>query len=226
MDQIGLETTEVSRPEKQSANAEIKAGKPHMLELQSNPVQPTNEGTDTQPTLPTSLEPTQKLSQVGAPKSQSGLQAVKASTVGQGLAVDETPDKQSVVSNVNRKQKPDHGGKKRVTSKISTKNLSKADSKLLINIESENRAEVLVSVKQAPASQEPSPHVELLKVEQRTAKNSPIPRAITSPLKRSRKQNSKAMGEEVTDEEWAELEAENAHLKLLLQEKLKSESST
>ena len=218
-DQIGLETSREAGLTKKNANAEIKVDKPHTLELPSNPVQLTNESTDKQPTLSTSLKPTQKPSQVGAPNSQRELRAGKGSMVGEGLAADETSERQRVLNNGTRD--PDYDAKRRVISRLSTQKPSKANSKAPTSIEPENRAEVLASVKEASASQEPSNHVKLLQVKQGPAKNSPIPRAPVSPLKRSRKQKPKAADEQVTDEELAELEAENARLKLLLGERLR-----
>ncbi|MBC8719575.1 hypothetical protein [Ochrobactrum sp. Marseille-Q0166] len=123
------------------------------------------------------------------------------------MLFDEKPAGQGTA--LNNERKPNKGGPKRSSSKVQKKKRTDAQSEELVQTEQKSRSEELVV-------QTPSDATSLLKLEQATAKHSTIYDANTLPLKRSRKQKPKAVDEPVTDEELAELEAENAGLKLLL----------
>lgn len=224
--QIRPETRDEAAPTKGISEAQLNAGKPGTREMPTLSVEPGKENADEPATPLSNSVPMPKRSQVRAPKSQGGRLTDKSSGVGKGTATGETSDGQSVVSNGRPKQKPDHGAQRKVTNKVPTKGRSKADIKVSTNIEPENRAQELVSAKDTVAAPKLSRDWDLLKVGQRREQHSAIQKAPTSALKRSSKPKPRAMDEQVTDEELAELEAENARLKLLLREKLNAEFSS
>jgi len=225
LNQLGPEATAEAEPTKDGAKAQMNVGKPQTLEILTSPVKQMGVPTDKPATLLATSGPTQKPSRVRVPKSQRGFLADKGAATGETLAAGKTPNKQSIVGNGKRKRKSQDRVQNKITGGLPVKRLSKADSKTSITNRLENCAEELVSVKQVSVPLEPSWQSDLLKVDQGRSNESTIRTASTSTLKRSRKQRSKALDEQVTDELLAELEADNTRLKLLLLKKLNSEFS-
>lgn len=213
-DQFELGASDEAAPTKRTSKAQLNVGKPDELEIPTLPVEPAKENADESATPLSNFEPNQKSSQVRITKSQSGRLADTASREGEATVTSETSEGQSVVGNGRPKQKPDRGTQRKTANKVST------------NVEPENRAQELVLAKGTVAAQNPSSDLGLRNVGQGGEKNATVPIAPTSPLKLSRKQKRSAVDEQVTDKELSELEAENARLKLLLSQKLKSEGSS
>jgi len=214
--QIRPETGDETAPTKGNTKAQMNVGRPHTLEKPSLSVQPAKENADGPATPLSNSARMQKPSPVRVHKSQSGRLADKASGVGEETATGETSNEQSVVSNGRPKQKPNNGAQRKVANKVQTKERSKAD------IKPEYRAEEFATTDDTVAALKLSRNPDLINVGQGSEKNTVAPIAPTSPLKRSRKQKTKVMDQQVTDKELSELEAENVRLKLLLSQKLKS----
>lgn len=210
LDQFEPDASEEAALTKGDTKAQMNVGEPDNLEMPTLSVEPA--------TPLSNSAPMQKPSPVRVPKSQNGRLPDKASGVGEGTPTGKTSDGQSVVSNRRRKQKPDHGAQRKVANEVP----AKANIKAPTDVKPENLTDEIISTKVTAKANKPSPHVDLLKVVQGREKKSATPKAELSPIKRSRSQKPKVMDEQVTDEELAKLEAENARLKLLLREKLKS----
>jgi len=174
-----------------------------------------------EPSTPSSVsKPTQNLSWEKSSKSKDGFLGGNALAVsdGEGDRANEAAANKSVVSE--RKLQTDHELQKFTIKTTPAKELEEADGNASIGAKPGNPSEALVPFEEANALHEPSGGAEPPRIEQATGKDATIPVAPMSPQKRSRDRKPKATGELVTDEMLAELEAENAHLKRLLREKL------
>lgn len=225
--EIGLNRFEPAAREKtapieESSKAESNVGRPDKLEMQALPVQPSKENAGELATPLSSSAPMQKPCSVGIPKSQRGRLTAKASGVGEVTAAVETSNGKSSVSTSGRKRKPNHGAQRKVTNEVPAKGPGNADIKAPTDTKSENRIDELVSANDTVATKKMSRHGDLLKVGQESKMKFAAPKAEFSSIKRSRTQKPKAMDEQVTDEELAELEAENIRLKHLLHYKLQT----
>jgi hypothetical protein len=224
--EIRPEVRDGSAPSKETSTAQLNVGKSDTREMPILSVEPVKENADELATPVSNCAPMQKPSPARVPKSQSGRLADKASGVGEGAAVDQSGESPSLVSNGRRKQEPNHGTQRKVTNKVPTKGRAKASIKVPASIKPEIRAPELVIAKDTVADLQPSSDWDLMKVGQGSEKSSELPKSTTTALKRSRKPKPNAMDQQVTDKELDELEAENARLKLLLHEKLRTNNDS
>ncbi|MHC5232978.1 hypothetical protein [Brucella sp. LJL56] len=154
--------------------------------------------------------------QPGAKTPESGGQRTtgKDLTAQEGATADETSDREGLVSSGTNR--PDQELKKQVTSKALTK---RAGGKATVRTGPKNPSEEVVTVPEAQVFQEPSAG-QLSQGEKSTNENAATPVVPASPQKRPRLRKPETADEQVTDDELAELEAENIRLKLLLRKKL------
>ncbi|MEJ5083638.1 hypothetical protein [Ochrobactrum sp. MYb379] len=222
LNQFEPETGDEAAPTKSPSEAQLNVGKPDTGEIPTLSEEPGKENADEPLTRLSNSAPMPKPSPVQVHKSQNGPLLDKASGVGVGPATDETSDGKSVISNSGRRRKRDHGAQRKVANEVPTKVPAKADIKALTDFRLETSADELASTKDTVKAKKLSPHGDLPRVVQEREEKSAAPKAKLSAMKRSHTQKPKAMDGQVTDEELAELEAENARLKLLLHEKLQS----
>ena len=222
LNQFDPETGDEAAPTKGPSEAQLNVVKPDTSEMPTLSEEPGKENADEPVTRLSNSAPMPKPSPVRVNKSQNGPLHDKASGVGAGPATDETSDGKSVISNSGRRRKRDHRAKSKVANEVPTKAPAKADIKAFTDFRLENSADELASTKDTLKAKKLSPHGDLPRVVEEREEKSAAPKAKLSAMKRSHAQKPKAMDGQVTDEELAQLEAENARLKLLLHEKLQS----
>ncbi|MFK3668308.1 hypothetical protein ACI2JN_24025 [Ochrobactrum teleogrylli] len=112
----------------------------------------------------------------------------------------------------------------RLSIKVTTKDPDEENDKATRQVELTPFQEVLSSTEEQKAPEEPSVVVKSERKEERADETITLPPVPKSPQKqrRVRKPGPKTEDGPVTDEELEELEAENARLKLLLNEQLKA----
>lgn len=126
---------------------------------------------------------------------------------------DQTSDREMLVSGATTR--PEQYPKKHVTGKVLRKRSGKTGGK----VGSGPSSEVLVAVAGAKMLPEQS-NGQLSPASEATERNASTPVVPAFPQKRSRLRKPKTADAQVTDEQLAELEAENVRLKLLLREKM------
>lgn len=119
--------------------------------------------------------------------------------------------------NNNRNKAPEQEPKKQVTGKALTKRSGRSGDKATVRTGPRNPSEEAVAVSEAQMLQAPfTGH--LSEAKEATQKNTATPVVPAPPQKRSRLRKPETADEQVTDQDLAELEAENVRLKLLLRE--------
>lgn len=218
-DQTGPVAIEEVETKTANKNAELNGDELHKLEKPSpDDVQPANEAKDKSAT--SLSNPASKRKQILArdSKSKDGQGTGEGKNVRDEQADDEASSGESAtISNERRFNKdiPKSGNRK-----ISTNKLADAQSQEFNQDGPESRSDELAPLKETLTAQKPLDAGSLSKRKQSTATHSTDSGATALPLKSSRKQKLKVEDERVTDEELAELEAENARLKLLLHKKM------
>jgi len=152
------------------------------------------------------------------PEAGGQLTPGKDLTAQEGAPVDETSDRESLVSSGT--SRADQALEKQVTGKIPTKRSGRAGGKAAIRTGPKSPSEEGARGQTPQAFQELSIHGQLSQAEGAINENAATPVVPVSPPKRSRLRKPKITDEQVTEEQLAELEAENVRLKLLLHERL------
>lgn len=121
-------------------------------------------------------------------------------------------------------EQPDPVLPTRLSIKVTTKDFDEENDKATRQVELAPHQEALSSTLEPPAPEEPSVVVKPERKEERADEAITLPPVPKSPQKRPRakRPSPKIENWPVTDEELEELEAENARLKLLLNERLKA----
>lgn len=139
-----------------------------------------------------------------------------------GSATDEMPDGESVAEQ--SPEASDHEPEAKLSIKVTAKEFDRTGAKEIPQIEPANpSAATLANGGEAQTLEASSSQTEPM-TEEEVDENAAIPRFPT-PEKRSRLRKPKTTDGQVTDEELAELEAENARLKLLLSERMKAKQN-
>lgn len=214
----GVDANPQTKPTPPLETSPVPANEVQPPEASSSQPEPTHEAANEPSASSSDSKPTQNLSRGRSSKSKDGLMAGRDLAVSDGDTANEAAENKSVISE--RKLQPDHELQKFTINTTPAKELEEADGNASIGAEPGNPSEALAPFKGENALHEPSSGAEPPRIEQATDKDAAIPGAPMLPQMRSRDRKPKATDELVTDEMLAELEAENAHLKRLLREKL------